>query len=201
MKVYLVRHGESQWNLENRVQGSDDSDLTKKGIEDLYQLKKHFANEKIKIHQIYSSDSKRAFESAKILNQESKIKIKKSSALKEMNAGSWQGKTWDEIKRKHPLAYDNYWFSPDLYEAEKGGEDFYALEKRAIHFIKELLEEKRDENILIVSHGVTIKSIVNYYRKDPISDFWKESPIKSASLSLIESDDEVRVSFIGKIFS
>lgn len=201
MKVYLVRHGESHWNLENRLQGSDDSDLTKKGKEDLHKLKKHFVNEKIKFHKIYSSDSKRAFESAKILNQESEVKIKKSSALKEMNAGSWQGKTWEEIKGKHPLAYDNYWFSPDTYEAENGGEDFYALEKRAINFMEELLEEKEDENILIVSHGVTVMSIVNYYRKNMISDFWKEGPIKSASLSLVESNDEISVCYAGKSFS
>lgn len=201
MKIYLVRHGESQWNLENRLQGSQDSALTKKGIEDLYMLRKYFVKKKIHFHKIYSSDSKRAMESAKILNLKREVEIKKAPALKEMNVGSWQGKTWEEIKRKYPLAYKNYWYSPDLYEAKDGGEDFHNVEERAVNFIEDLFQEDGEENILIVSHGVTIKSIVNYYQNKLIHEFWKESPIESASLTLIEANDGLSISYLGKIFS
>lgn len=199
MKIYFVRHGESQWNVENRLQGSDDSSLTEKGIRDSQKLRKYLEDSAIVFDQLYSSDSKRCLDTAKIINGRNKLEIKKEKALKEMNVGSWQGMTWEEIKKNEPIAYDYYWHQPDLYKARNGGEDFYAVEKRAVAFIKQLSQRKENQNILIVSHGVLIKSIVNFYKNRSVSEFWEEALIDGSSLTLLERKKEGFISrFTGR---
>ncbi|MDN6195351.1 MAG: phosphoglycerate mutase family protein [Atopostipes suicloacalis] len=190
MKIYVVRHGESQWNVENRLQGSDDSSLTEKGIRDNQELKKYLENSKIIFDSIYSSQSQRAIETAKTIRGNQTIEIKRQSALKEMSVGSWQGMTWPEIKKDYPIKYYQYWYQPDLYAGNNGGEDFYTVERRVVSFTNQLFQKKEAENILIISHGVIIKSMLNYLQNRSIKDFWKEPLVSGSSLTLIEKEGQ-----------
>lgn len=201
MKIYLIRHGESQWNLENRLQGSEDSLLTDKGKEDSHKLGDYLNNLGIEIDRIYSSNSLRTISTAEIIRKDKKIEIKSSQALKEMNVGTWQGMTWSEIRDKFPVEYTHYWESPDLYQANNGGEDFYAVKRRAVSFLNQFVKMDTDQTILIVSHGVTLNSIFNYCQKQTIKDFWFQPLIESTALSLIEINEEkqLNLKFIGKL--
>lgn len=198
MKIYLTRHGESQWNLEGRLQGSFDSILTAKGIEDSWKLSKYLEQEKIGIDRIYTSVSSRAVETAEIIAKSRKLEPIPLKELKEMNSGSWQGRTWSEIKRLNPKGYKNYWQSPHLYQAENAGEDFKKVEDRVLAFINRIIKENENKNLLIVSHGVVLTSLLNYYQNQPIRKFWDQPPIQGASLSLIEiRAEQARVVFRG----
>lgn len=188
MNIYLTRHGESQWNVEDRLQGSLDSTLTKKGYEDSHKLKAYLQQQGVKIDCIYSSPSVRALETANIIAADRGLTIRKHSALKEMNVGSWQGQRWATIKRKYPTEYFRYWNQPEQYQGQSGGEDFHAVHNRLRFFVEEMMRENHGENVLIVSHGVILNSIFNYYQKQPLSKLWIQPIVAGASLSLVKKE-------------
>ena len=198
MKIYLTRHGESQWNIEGRLQGSFDSQLTEKGKKDSQKLHQYLEQQDIRLDNIYTSTSTRAIETTSIIASSRKLSPILTEKIKEMDTGDWQGQTWSEIKRHDPNEYHNYWYSPHLYQAQNGGEDFYRVQERSVSFIKELITGNSEKNLLVVSHGVVLNSILNYYQKQPIQNFWDQSLILGASLSLLEvKEDQVQVVFRG----
>lgn len=198
MKIYLTRHGETKWNVEGRLQGSKDSPLTKKGIEDAKALGHRLS--KVDLDVIYSSTSPRAMITAEIIRGKRNIKIIQMDALKEMDTGDWQGRTLKEIEKNHPQEYHNYWNSPHLYRAANGGEKFNQVQRRAIAVIKDIINEKRYQSILIISHGVTLKSIITYYQGKPIERIWDPPIIRGGSLSLMEAyGNDIAIPFLGDI--
>lgn len=200
MKIYLIRHGQSEWNVQNRLQGSSDSALTEKGMNDSQKLSNYIEEEKIEIDQIYTSKNWRAIETAKIIRADKKKEIITKDALREMNSGSWQGMTWEEIKERHPEEYFSYWNQPALYRADNKGEDFRAVSKRAINFIQKLIQYNKSKNILIVSHGVTLKAVLNYYQNRRINNFWDKPLLQGTALNLIKIErKEVKIKYTNKI--
>lgn len=194
MNIYLARHGESQWNVEGRLQGSFDSILTKKGIEQSQKLSAYLNQQGMAIDCIYSSPSLRALATAKIIAADRGLSVRQHSALKEMNVGSWQGQTWTTIKQKYPVEYYHYWQQPAHYQGANGGEDFQAVQQRLRFFLEEMLREKQGENILIVSHGVIITSLLNIYQKQPLDKLWAQPLVANASLSLLQKQaDSVKL--------
>lgn len=198
MKIYLIRHGQTQWNIERRLQGVGDSPLTEKGKLDAKLLGDRL--KEIDIDIIYSSPSIRAINTSKIIRGKRNIEILLDEDLKEMNIGSWQGKVLDEIRIKCPQEYHSYWNTPHLYIGINGGENFYQVQKRAISFIENIIRERKYNNILVVSHGDTIKSIITYYQNKPMDMLWEPPMIEATSLSLIEADeDKVKILFSGDL--
>lgn len=93
---YLVRHGETEWNRQEIIQGQQDSGLTKKGIKQAKKLAKVF--KKIKFDQVFSSDLLRAHKTAKLITIEKKIIIKTTKLLRERFFGPYEGKKFSEIQ-------------------------------------------------------------------------------------------------------
>ena len=198
MKIYLTRHGQTEWNIENRLQGWRDSPLTEKGIIDAKLLANRLKD--IDIDIIYSSSSGRAITTAEIIRGEKNIEMVTDEGLREMGIGDWHGRTLEEINRNNPEEYYNYWYAPHLYIGINGGENFYQVQKRAISVVDNIIDERKYENILIISHGVTLKSIITYYQKKPIEKLWEPPILEGTSLSLIEVDwDNIKVPFYGDI--
>lgn len=198
MKIYLIRHGETQWNIERRLQGCGDSPLTEKGTMDAKLLGGKL--KEIDIDIIYSSTSKRAINTSKIIKGKRNIEIALEEDLREMSIGNWQGRTWDEIKIMSPQEYYKYWNAPHLYIGMNGGENFDQVEKRVVSFIDNIIQAKKYKNIIVVSHGVTVKSIITYYQKKSMDLLWEPPLIEATSLSLIEVDEkDIKVVFSGDI--
>lgn len=196
MKIYLTRHGETEWNLENRLQGTYDSRLTEKGVQDIKKLNKRLID--IEIDTIYTSPSQRAIDTAQIIQGQRKIEIVKSPRLKEMNVGNWQGQVWEKIKQESPREYAQYWNTPHLYTNIQGGEDFYQVQHRAISLINTLVETRKGQTIFLVSHGVILKTIFTYYQKKSMKQLWEQPVLVGGSLSKMEViHDELTISFLG----
>lgn len=167
MNIYFTRHGETEWNKADKIQGWLDSPLTENGVEmgkNLSEIAKD-----IKFDSIYSSDLGRAYNTAKLIVPEREII--KTPLLREIDVGSWSGHPFSEAKDIDPKAYDLYFNKPDKYIREDG-EDFYQLNNRVNKFFEEYVYNSKDENILIVSHGITIISIFNIMENIPIEKFW-----------------------------
>jgi probable phosphoglycerate mutase len=189
IKLYLVRHGQTLWNLEGRLQGWKDSSLTNHGINQAKKAKK--ALEHIQFDALYSSDRGRTLQTATIITDDEK-KIRKSSGLREMSFGEWEGQLIEDVKDKYS---ENYWAlfnAADKY-ISIGGEDYQSLKNRVIPEINKIIEENQGENILIVSHALTIKTILSHFENRSLSAFWDAPFIEGGSISLIEITDEARI--------
>lgn len=198
MRIYLTRHGQTEWNTENRLQGWEDSSLTGKGIADAKLLANRLKDMDIDI--IYSSSSPRAIATAEIVRGNKDVEIVVEQDLREMGVGDWQGKTLEEINRSSPEESHNYWHAPHLYMNTNGGENFFQVQRRAIAVVENIIRQRKHENTLIISHGVTLKSIITYYQNRPMEKLWDPPIVEGASLSLIEVVDEnIKVSFYGDI--
>lgn len=185
--LYIVRHGETEWNKEHRLQGKLDSQLTEKG-----KRYAKFLGEKLKstnFEQIISSPSIRTLETAEYIRGDRDIPIMKDSRIMEMDMGSWQGKTIQEIKEMHPLEYDCFMSRPTEYVHE-GAELFSDIYDRAKSFIHELQEKHDKGNILIVTHGLFIQTLYVIFKKMDLNDFWKEETVDGTSLTVIKLDQD-----------
>ena len=198
MNIYLTRHGQTEWNIESKLQGWGDSPLTEKGVSDAKLLGNRLKD--IDFDIIYCSTSKRAIHTADIIKGHRNIEVKKDNDLREINVGIWQGRHLEEIKKENPEQHYNYWYKPHLYTPCNEGESFEELQKRSIKIIEEIIEEDKYKNILIVSHGITLKVITTYFQNKPLEKLWDPPFMEGTSLSLIQiENNNITVPYYGDI--
>ncbi len=183
MKIYITRHGETQWNKEGRLQGWKNSNLTEKGIRDAKKL--GYRLKDIDFDYIYSSPQERALNTAKYIRGDKNTKIITLDSLKEMGFGKWEGMESSEIETLYPIEYFNFWNKPHLYNPVEG-ESFDELFSRVKNTLEEIINKSVGENILIVSHGVVIKAIYSIIKKYPLEELWNSVFIENNSLTIAE---------------
>jgi alpha-ribazole phosphatase/probable phosphoglycerate mutase len=156
-RVYLVRHGETQWNADRRVQGFSDVPLSEIGREQVRSLAQKLALEKFSC--FYSSDLDRAYETALILAQPHGLPIHKTTALRELNFGAWEGLTMEEVEKINPGMMEKWWRNPlDRHVPE--GEKLTELIERCETIMKDIIKKHMGEKVVVVAHGATIRSII-----------------------------------------
>ncbi len=153
-RVYIVRHGETDYNHNGRWQGTLDIPLNPKGREQAQAAA--FALEGLTIDKMYASDLSRAFETAKaIANAKGVGNIHTDVRLREISVGVFQGLTRQEIADTYPLEF-NYWQHDDRYVVPRG-ESRMQLQERAYAFWQDVIETDTVSNIVVVTHGGTIR--------------------------------------------
>ena len=187
MKIYITRHGETEWNTLKKMQGWQNSNLTEKGIEDAIRLGERL--EDINFSKIYSSPLARAKDTANYIKGNRDMEIELLDGLREMGFGSWEGMENEKVKELHKEQYHNFWNKPELYKREDS-EGFEDLFERVEKTLKYIIENSTGENILIVSHAVTIKTIYAWINDYKIEEFWTPPYIDGTSLTVIELDGE-----------
>lgn len=164
-KIIIVRHGETQYNAERRLQGWTDVPLNKNGKEQAKKFAERLKNEQITA--IYTSDHKRARQTASHIAKLHVLIPHKRQALREDRMGIFEGWQWekelDPIKQKlweerikARLIGDTHW-KPD------GGESLHEHTFRVKKILDRIMKEHRNETIVIVSHGGTINRIMEIY--------------------------------------
>ncbi|OXS75034.1 phosphoglycerate mutase [Lysinibacillus sp. KCTC 33748] len=183
---YLVRHGETMWNKEQRLQGWLDSPLSKNGILHAEKLRDHLKN--INFTAAYSSSSGRAKETMQILLADRQLPIYDEDNLREIFLGDWQGKTVEDIVISFP-DYELYTDYPGQFVATHT-ESFGTVTERAIFTLKKIAEKYPENHVLIVSHAVTIKCIINAILGRSVDQLWAEPFINGTSVTIIEKVDQ-----------
>lgn len=184
-RLYLVRHGESEWNILNKVQGQSDVNLTKKGIEQAKKIGERLIHEKIDM--IFSSDLKRAFDTAKIIGKLLNLEVKSLEELREIRFGIWEGLTTKEIKDKYLNEHIVWMTEPHkliLPEAER----LIDLQERLLGVVNSYIKKNENKNILIVSHGTSIKALILGILGIDLS-FYNKLSIGNTGLSILEYRD------------
>lgn len=148
--LFLLRHGQTDWNLENRVQGRLDSNLSALGIRQAINQRKILLNNKhIKTRNIICSPTGRARQTAEIINHHDAFSVQFDSRLMEIDVGDWEGLKIAAIKQKHPEKFTGKFTFLSLYSTAPNGEGLDQLRARCLQFLSGI-----DAPTIIISHGV-----------------------------------------------
>lgn len=177
-KLILVRHGQTDMNVEGIYFGWLDPSLNEKGREQGKRAKKIV--EKFPYDNIYSSDLKRASETAQYVNYLEK-EIVYDKRLRELNFGIFEGLNYEEIKNKYPQECKESEKNWEEYNF-KTGESPREVQKRAVEFIESLDLEK---NNLVVTHWGVINCILSWYFSKDLESYWKYA-VENGEVCIIE---------------
>lgn len=187
MKLYLTRHGETEWNVARKLQGWGDSNLTEEGTRRAIKLGERLVD--IDFDRIYSSPQGRALETARLIRGDKDTKIVTHDGLKELGLGLWEGMELDAIEDLYPNEYHLYRNKPNEYESLEG-ESFQDLFERVEAFLEEILAMDV-ENILIISHGITIKAIITIIKGLTLDEFSELPVLTGTALNICEVNGNV----------
>ena len=165
-KIILVRHGETEWNQQSRLQGHQNSPLTKNG--ELQALETKDALGSHVINRAYVSPLQRAQETMGIILSDRELIAIKSNNLKEIGLGPWEGKTKEETKISHPTEYDYFWNKQHEFSLS-GAETYQQLQERLVSELKNIFEEEKHKTILVVTHWIAIKVVMAYFTSTPLN--------------------------------
>ena len=181
MKIILLRHGETIWNIESRLQGCRDIPLAENGILQLGQVGKHLADLDMKIDVIASSPLQRARKSAEIVAQALHYpteQILTEPLFVERSFGECEGMVYGDAIKKYPDG--NY----------PGMETLEELYERACKAIAHCVEVYAGQNVMVVAHGAIIKAVLVVASKGKIGYFDQDVWIDNGSYCVMEGDGE-----------
>ncbi|MCW5829651.1 MAG: histidine phosphatase family protein [Deltaproteobacteria bacterium] len=175
MNVYLVRHGQTQPNIDGPtgvVQGQLDTDLNNAGENQATQLAKEL--EKISWEAVYSSTLKRAIRTAEILVR-GRHPVLQVAGLNERHCGDWQGRKRSDLACE--LGYSDliaFWKALGPHFAPPRGETFDQMVSRSVATFEQIISgHPRDSNVLLVSHGGPIRAITGHLSGLSIEEVWQ----------------------------
>jgi probable phosphoglycerate mutase len=151
MKLYFVRHGESEANTRHIISNREQPHgLTERGRQQANALAENLSN--IPIGSIFCSPVLRARETAEILSKSLNVTYRVTEALREYDCGILEGRSDEESWRRHNQYFENWTHNQDYENKPEGGENFLDIQNRFLPFIK-TLKNCPDEHILLIGHG------------------------------------------------
>lgn len=186
MKLYLVRHGETDWNKVRKLQGQVDIPLNEFGRE----LARKTAEGLWDVHfdLCISSKLKRAYETARIILDGRNVPIITDDRIIEMAFGEWEGRCCSQDGWNLPESFMKFYNDTEHYEPAPGGESFHDMKKRTGEFLAWLCgqEEYGDKTILIATHGAALAGLMCNIKKKPVSEYWGIGVHKNCAVTEVE---------------
>lgn len=190
-KVYLIRHGKTQWNLESRYQGANgDSPLLKDSYREIELLASSL--QRIPFEHAYASPLKRARITAQALlnHLNPEIPLTIDSRLKEFNLGKMEGMNFEDVAAKWPEVLKNFRHHPDKYdESLVEGESFLEVIARFRAAIEEYCRQYPNGNILVISHGAALNAAINALIGTPLAHLKDRGGLSNTSTTVLTTND------------
>lgn len=186
MKLFLIRHGQTDWNIEGKIQGSCDIELNAAGIKQAEELSNKVLENKYIFSRIYSSPQRRAVKTAEILSKAANVEYVPLEGLEEINFGEWEGLTWPEVREKYPTEYEE-WYKNRRYTKPPKGESYQDMLQRVLTAMHKIIRENCD-NVVIVTHSAVIMCIQCCLTDTP---FNKMTKFKAENTSITEIDSDL----------
>lgn len=160
MKIYIVRHGETTWNAERRVQGQSDSVLNAAGQRQAEELRPWV--DSAGITTVYSSTNTRAQQTTRIIAAGINLPVSERDDLREISLGPWEQLLWSDIAESDTQQCRNFREFPHLFNLE-GAETFNELRERGIAAVNAIVNEQESDSahVLIVSHGALVAALLS----------------------------------------
>jgi broad specificity phosphatase PhoE len=167
-EIILVRHGETDWNVEEVFRGRIDIELNQTGVKQAQLLAEYLGG--LKIAAVYSSPLQRALKTAEAIARRHKLEVKTSPGLIDCNFGQWQGLSLQEVKRRYKKLYPKWAENPQLVKMPEG-ESLDGVRERALKVVNEAVA-KHKGIIVLVSHRVVNKVLICALLGLDNSHFW-----------------------------
>lgn len=186
MEIYIVRHGETVWNKEGRLQGTTDISLSEAGRE-VAKVTGEALRDTV-IDKIYSSPLTRAYETACLICGNRQIDIIKDDRLREVCFGDLEGQVIGVMKADPTSHFQNFFEAPHKYIPDEKGERLEDLCKRTAEFMEEVILPQADnmQRVMIVGHGAMNKSIMCYIKNHGIDMFWSGGLQKNCNVIIVD---------------
>lgn len=186
-RVCLVRHGETPWNTERRLQGHIDIPLNDKGLAQAAAAARSLAGQPFAA--IYSSDLERARRTAAAVADAQGVAIQNDPRLRERHYGVFQGLTYDEASALHPEAYLRFKERDPEFAFPEGGESLLVFSRRIGEALDEIARRHPGEQVLVVTHGGVLDIAHRLATGKPLQAA-RDFAIPNAALNWIEHDGD-----------
>jgi broad specificity phosphatase PhoE len=160
LTLYVVRHGETEFNSQGRYAGSTDIPLNKRGVQQAAILAKDLQS--IQFDIIVSSPMLRARQTADIINHGRSLPLKIMDGFSERNMGAYEGLTREEARLRHPKTWEKL-SARGVDDAPEGGETIRQCNERVMAALSELIREAEGKAVLLVCHGFVSRLINRYF--------------------------------------
>ena len=188
MKLYLIRHGETDWNKVHRIQGSSDIELNEYGRELAFMTREGLRHVPIDIG--YTSPLKRAKETGEIILGGRNVPLYEDERVKEACFGTFEGMTLKELEdRNDPFL--NFFNDPVHFETTNGCETHREVIGRAVEFLEDMIlpNERKYQHVAVFSHGAWIHSLLTHIYGRDIEEFWHAPRQENCGVTTIEVKD------------
>ena len=181
MRIYLIRHGQTEWNIQGKIQGSHDIPLNETGLMQAGLLAAGMESRPVK--KIFASTLKRAQATAEALGNRQNAEIIPMPQLMEVEFGKWEGLTWKEIEIAYPNEY-RHWVMDPAHASPPGGESQKEIINRCKEAVNEMVRQTGGrEDIAVVSHGATLAWLVSVMLGPEVED--ESIIVENASITTI----------------
>lgn len=182
----LVRHGETDWNAERRLQGHTDIDLNARGMAQAEQMARAIKRVNLRFDVLFTSDLQRAAKTAKAIEKLFATSAFANAELRERHLGALQGLTTDEAPQLEPDLWKSH-LSRNITEHLRGGESIKQFANRINTALEKIRKQYLGKTILLVSHGGALDMMYRIASNQPL-DAEKAVAVPNASLNWISHD-------------
>ncbi len=186
MELYIVRHGETEWNKEKLLQGSTDVPLSDAGRHLARLSGEALANTPFDV--IFSSPLVRAYETACLFRGAQDVEIIKDDRLRELCFGDYEGQNMSMLLKDPNDTFRYFFKQPHLYRAPDNGESLEHLCGRAADFMETVILPLQNTccRVMVVAHGAMNKALMTYVKKHDLSLFWSGGLQKNCNVIILE---------------
>lgn len=184
MKLYLIRHGQTDWNREGKIQGRTDIPLNQTGLEQADCLAEALKGRPVAA--VYSSSLSRAWQTAEAVARRQLLPVIPAAGLREVDFGLWEGLTWREIDKRY---HEDFviWDQSPAEHAPTGGESGNECRARTRTAVEQILAEVQGD-AAIVAHGAILVFVAEYLLRSRKKK--NEIIVKNASITTVEYDKD-----------
>lgn len=190
MRLYIIRHGQTEWNKEKKLQGRSDIPLNELGRRLAEETAKGMSE--IPFAAAFTSPLQRAKETAEIIIGKRNVPVIEDDRIIEMSFGEYEGCSYSEKHFEVPdQTFMNFFRKPEEYKTPPNGESFEDVKIRAASFLKELSENEsyQDSIVLISTHGAALCGLLSVIKNAPIENYWGDGLHKNCGFSIVDVKD------------
>lgn len=189
MRLYLIRHGETDWNRQRRLQGHSDIPLNEAGRQEARAAGERL--KKIHLDCAFTSPLKRARETAQLVLGGREIPLYEDARIREIGFGVAEGEQGRDQAMQPTGIFAEFFYTPESYVPPRGGEDVRMLCSRTWSFLEDITSRKelQEQSVLIATHGAALQSMLLWIKKLSYQDFWKSGLKKNCSVTVAEVRD------------
>ena len=190
MRLYIIRHGETEWNVKRRFQGRSDIPLNEEGRR-LARITAE-ALEDVPFSRIYTSPLKRAYETAMIIKGVRDIPVMTEPRIIEISFGEYEGLCCGKKDYNIPdPEFMNFFDRPEAYKPPRGAEGIEELKARTADFLAEIVHNKdmEGDTILVSTHGAALRGLLSNINHVALRDFWKGGVHKNCAVTIGDVKD------------